>query len=120
MAGSNITIKLDLQKLAGATVMAVGKNNTECIVIPIAMANLYKGTKGTYLDLTAIELTSPKSDSKDTHLVKQALSKEVFGSMTEEQKKAIPILGNAIDWGKSNSGSTSSNNIPPAAAPSWL
>ena len=117
---SNISIKVDLSKLPGATIMPVGKNQTECIVIPIEMASLYKGTKGLYLDLTAIELTSPKPDSKDTHLVKQALSKEKFAAMTEEQKKSVPILGNATDWGKSASGSASSSKQEQSAPPSWL
>lgn len=116
----SIGIKIDLQKLPGATVMPVGKNNTECIVIPIEMASLYKGAKGIYLDLTAIELTSPKADSKDTHLVKQALPKEKFAAMTEEQRKAIPILGNAIDWGKSSTGSGSAPKQEQSAPPSWL
>lgn len=116
---SNITIKLDLQKLPGATVMPVGKNNTECIVIPIEMAGLYKGTKGVYLDATAIELTSPKTDSKDTHLIKQALSKEKFAALTEEQKKAIPIIGNAIDWSKTGqpAAATEQKQTTP---PNWL
>ena len=116
---SNISIKVDLSKLPGATIMPVGKNQTECIVIPIELASLYKGTKGLYLDLTAIELTSPKPDSKDTHLVKQALSKEKFAAMTEEQKKAVPILGNATDWGKS-SGASGAPKQEQSSPPSWL
>jgi len=117
---NNISIKLDLQKIPGAAILPLGKDNTECICIPIEFANLYKGTKGIYLDLTAIPLTQPKADSKDTHLVKQSFGKDKFAAMTEEQKKAIPILGNMIVWGES----VQQQQPAPAAAnnstPSWL
>lgn len=116
---NNISIKIDLQKFKGATVMPVGKNQTECIVIPVEMAGLFKGAKGIYADLTAIPLSAPKADSKDTHLVKQSFGKEKFTAMTEDEKKAIPIMGNAIVWGDGGSNTPAA----PAAAtppPSWL
>ncbi len=115
---NNISIKIDLQKFNGATVMPVGKNQTECIVIPIEMAGLFKGTKGIYADLTAIPLASPKADSKDTHLIKQSYSKEKFAAMSEEQKKAIPIMGNAIVWGGESSQPAAPST--PSTPPSWL
>ena len=122
MANSNISIKIDLLKIPGAVKHVLGKNNdVSCIVIPIAMANLFNGEKGVYMDLTAIPLTNPREGSKDTHLVKQSFSKEKFAAMTEEEKKALPILGNAIVWGDN---SNNNNSSTPAAAttppPSWL
>lgn len=121
MAG-NLTQKTDLLKLKGAVIMPIGKNNTECIVIPIEMASLYKGTAAVYLDTTAIPLANPKQGSKDTHIVKQAFSKEKFAAMTEDEKKALPILGNLIDWDKVNGTSAQANNTPAASTtpPSWL
>lgn len=119
MANSNISIKLDLQKLTGATVMPVGKDNVECLVIPIAIANLFKGTKGIYIDLTAIPLTNPKQDSKDTHLIKQSFSKEKYAAMSEDERKATPIVGNAIAWGENGSNETAGNKKE-SAPPSWL
>lgn len=117
----NLTIKIDLQKLPGATVMPLGKNNVECIVLPIEMANLYKGTKGIYMDLTAIPLTNVKADSKDTHLVKQSFSKDKFAALSEDEKKAIPIVGNVIDWDKVNGTSASvTTEKKDSNPPSWL
>lgn len=119
MANGNITTKTDLLKLKGAVIMPVGKNQTECIVIPIGMASLYKGASAVYLETTSIPLKELKPDRKDTHLVKQSFSKEKFAAMSEEDKKATPILGNAIAWGDNNN-----NSSTPAAAssapPSWL
>jgi len=116
---SNITTKTDLLKLKGAVIMPVGKNQTECIVIPIEMASLYKGANAVYLETTSIPLKELKADRKDTHLVKQSFSKDKFAAMSEDEKKAIPILGNAIAWSESGN-----NNSTPAAAqtapPSWL
>lgn len=116
---NNISIKVDLQKLAGATIMPVGKNQTECIVIPIEMANLFKGEKGTYIDLTAIPLTNPREGSKDTHLVKQSFGKEKFAAMSEDEKKAIPIMGNAIVWGESGS-TGAAKETKSTTPPAWL
>lgn len=103
----NISIKLNLAGLVHATRIEKGKTgDQECIIIPIAQNNLHKGEKGLYLDLTAIEIKDRSkfdSDRKDTHLVKQNLPKDLYDTMTEEQKKAMPILGNAILWnGNSN------------------
>jgi hypothetical protein len=116
---SNISIKHDLKKLAGATVMPVGKNSTQCIVIPIEMAGLfYNGTGGVYLDSTAIPLTNPKDGSKDTHIVKQQISKEKYAAMTDEERKAQPIIGNAIVWDSQSTAKTETKTN--SAPPNWL
>lgn len=101
---SNISIKINMEALKCVKQIKKGKSgDVLCLVIPIKANNLYEGEKGTYLDLTALELKKPKEGSKDTHLVKQNLPKEVYAAMTEEQKNAMPILGNAIVWGASSS-----------------
>ena len=116
----NLTIKLNLSAIPGAAITEVGKNKTECLCIPIEMANLFKGEKGCYLDLTAIPLKEMKAYRKDTHLVKQAYSKDKFAAMTDEQKNAIPIIGNVIDWDKQGGGSTGSTTTASSAPPAWL
>lgn len=90
---ANFSIKLDLQKIQGAFVTNLqGKSATKtCICIPIEEAGLFLGKQGCYLDLTAMELREPKYD--DTHCVKQQVSKELYQQMTDEQRKAIPIIG---------------------------
>lgn len=55
--------------------------------------SLYKGEKGTYLTLDCIELKQT-GQYGDTHMVKQVYSKEAYSVMSEERRKAIPILGN--------------------------
>ena len=98
-----ISIKIDLRQLKSATMKLTGKETgkQECLVIPIDQNNLFRGSKGAiYLDLTAFELKEQKPDSKDTHLVKQSLPKEVFEKLSDNEKKALPIFGNAIDWAR--------------------
>ena len=102
---SNISIKLNLRQLESAVIKMKGKSGEmDCLVIPIEKNNLVQGKKGVYIDLTAIELNEPRESKNgevpDTHLVKQNLPKEVYATLTDEQKKAMPILGNAIDWSK--------------------
>lgn len=111
---ANISIKLNLAGLKHAVRIEKGQSGEqECIIIPIAQNNLFKGEKGLYLDLTAIEIKDRSkfaADQKDTHLVKQSMPKDVYEKMTEEEKKAMPILGNAILW-------SGSSNEPALAQP---
>jgi hypothetical protein len=89
-----ITGKLNLLNLTVARQMVKGKlGEIDCLVIPIEKNRLFVGEKGNYLDLIAFEIKDPKPDRKDTHLIKQSFSKEVREAMTDEQLKAIPILG---------------------------
>lgn len=91
--------KLNLLKLKRAGVMQI-LGRTEvllCVVIPIEDNNIFISTNennrpnAAYLDLTAWELKNPKYD--ETHIIKQSLPKEVRERMTDEEKKAMPILG---------------------------
>lgn len=96
----NISIKLNLKQLKHVEREMKGKdgNNIKVLIFPVDENNLYEGEKGTYLDMTAIEIKNKKGDSKDTHLVKQNLPKEVYSNMTDDEKKSTSILGNAIVW----------------------
>ncbi len=90
---SNQSIKINLTKIPGAALVNL-KGNTatkQCIVIPVEDANLYVGEKGVYLNLVAFQYREPKF--ADTHMIKQDLDKEVYDALTEEQRKALPILG---------------------------
>ena len=90
-----INIKLNLSQLK--SVVRYEKSATgmiECVIIPIEANFLFKGEKGIYLDLTAFELKNPKEGSRDTHLIKQSLPKDVFEAMNEDQRRAMPIVGN--------------------------
>lgn len=92
---SNITAKLNLLMLKGAVkMMKAQSGEIECLIIPIEQNKLFKGEKGVYLDLIAFEIQNKKDDSKDTHLVKQSLPKDVREKMSDDELKAMPILGN--------------------------
>lgn len=98
---SNISIKVNLRQLKN-TVKSFKKQDgslVDCLVIPVKDNHLFEGEKGIYLDLSAFEIKNKVGESKDTHLIKQSLPKEVYGVMTDDQKKELPILGNAIVWG---------------------
>ena len=90
---SNSSIKVNLLQLQGAFVTNLkGKTATKrCLVIPVDDANLYVGQKGCYLNMTAIEMQN--SQYGDTHFIKQNLEKSVYDAMTEEQRRAMPIIG---------------------------
>lgn len=90
-----ITGKINLMNLHAVKRFEKGAAGlVECLIIPIEKNKLFIGEKGVYLDLVAFEITNKKNDSKDTHLIKQSLSKEERELMTDEAIKAMPILGN--------------------------
>lgn len=90
---SNYSIKTDLLKLKNSFVTNLkGKTATKrCLVIPINDSGLFLGEKGVYLNLTAIEMREERYG--DTHVLKQSLPKDVYQTMTEEERNAQPILG---------------------------
>lgn len=98
---ANISIKLNLKQLKHLETELTRKDGTKvkCLVVPIAENMLYEGEKGTYINLTAIEIKNKVGDSKDTHLIKQDIPKDKYEAMTDEERKGFPVLGNAIYWG---------------------
>jgi hypothetical protein len=76
--------------------LMVTPKGVECIVIPIIENNLFKGEKVLTLSIVGFEFESKQTgEYKDTHLLKQSFSKEKLAAMTDEEKRALPILGNA-------------------------
>jgi hypothetical protein len=97
---NNISGKINLLMLNGAVKKMKSKSGEiECLIIPIELNHLFKGEKGIYLDIIGFELSNKKEGSKDTHLVKQSLSKDVRDLMSEDEIKGMPIIGNLSVWG---------------------
>lgn len=96
----NTNIKINLAAFIHTTLKVKGKagNEVEGIFIPFEKNNIFKGTKGHYVDLIAFPIKNKSNDSRDTHLIKQSFSKEKRESMTKEQQDNLPIIGNMIDW----------------------
>ena len=80
-------------RVPGASLVNIkGKTSTkECIMIPVEDSGLYVGEKGVYLNMTAIEYREQKYS--DSHFIKMSVEREVYDSMTEEERNAIPIVG---------------------------
>lgn len=98
-----ISAKVNLTKLKCIVkTMKSASGEIDCIIIPIAENRMFKSDKGVYLELVAFEIKESKGDDKQTHLVKQSFSKDILEKMSEEEKKALPILGNMIDWSTLN------------------
>ena len=112
---SNYNVEIDLLKVKGARVADV-KGNTRvrrCICIPIDNAvgtvtdsyftrdqvtgeRVEVRKKGVSLNLTAFELAS--KERGQSHLLKPSLSKETYESLTEEQRRMVPWIGNLKPW----------------------
>ena len=107
------TLKINLSQLKSARMTT--PNGKKCIVIPIEENNLYVGKdeKAIYLDIVGFGYTAKNADDKNTHILKQSFSREHLAALTEDQRKALPILGNArIDEGKSEPAPATSSDIP--------
>lgn len=98
---ARITGKINLMNLhASVKKMSAKSGDIECLIIPIAKNNLFRGDKGIYLDLVAFDLKTPDEKGGDTHLLKQSFSKEVLEKMSDEEKRSLPILGRLHAWGE--------------------
>lgn len=98
---SNITIKTNLLKLNKAFVKKFKTKNGEmidCVLIPIKLNHMFQSEKGVYLEAQAFEIREKKADSKDTHIMKQSLPKDIYGTMSQDDKDKMPIIGNCILW----------------------
>lgn len=91
-----ITLKINLLELKGSIMNIKRKQGgeMECLVLPLELNDFFRGEKGLYLDMVAFEIKNKKEGQRDTHLIKQSFSKEVRDTMTDDEIKAIPILGN--------------------------
>lgn len=97
---NNLSTKLNLAALKHTRKLLKGASGEiDCLIIPIKENNLFVGDKGLYLDLNHFPIKSPAEGQKDSHLVKQSLPKELLEKMSDEEKKAMPILGNTKEWG---------------------
>lgn len=95
---SNFSTKLNLAALKHSRRFIKGQSGEiDCLVIPIDANNLYRGEKGLYLDLYHLQLKNP-IEGQNSHLVKQNLPKELYEQMNEDERKAMPILGNSTVW----------------------
>lgn len=113
---ANFSIKADLLKIKGAFVTNLkGKTATKrCLVIPVDEAGLFVGEKGVYLNLTASEMREPRYG--DTHCVKINLDKEAYNRLSEEERKAIPILGGMHELEQTTRTMAVTNTIDAATA----
>jgi len=89
----NQSIKINLTKLTGSKLVNLQGNTATklCLVIPIENSGLYVGEKGVYLNCSAFELHEQKFGQ--SHLVKLSLEKEVWETLTDDERNALPILG---------------------------
>lgn len=102
MDNQNFQIKQNLLKFKNAFVMNIkGKTaSKQCICIPVIDNYVFMSAddnmkaKGAYVDINANQYEGGTSQYGDTHYLRLAVPKEIREKMTEEEKKAIPYLGN--------------------------
>lgn len=101
----NLTGKINLMRLEHTGVITInGKSGAKvCVVIPVEENDIYISVdeqtgraKGAYLGLNLYENQSESGLDQygNSHAVKQSLSKQFRETMTEEELKAKPFLGN--------------------------
>lgn len=98
----NFQIKQNLLKFNNAFVMNIkGKSSSKmCVCIPIEDNHLFVSAddnlkaKAVYADVNVNQYEEGKSQYGDTHYLRLSVPKEIREKMTEEEKKAIPYLGN--------------------------
>lgn len=121
----NISIKLNLRQLKHVEREMNNKDGKpiKVLILPLEENMIFQGEKGAYLNLTAIEIKDRSkfsADQKDTHLVKQDIPKATYEAMSEDQRKAMPILGNAILWGRQEAAPVESSEMSNSAVDEYL
>lgn len=87
----NFSINLFKLKNCGIThLTGLSGETKKCLVIPVEDNQLFVSEKGVYLNMTAIP--SDKIENQ-THFIKQNFKKEYLETLSDEEKKAMPILG---------------------------
>lgn len=95
MAEKKYNIKLDLSKMKNVFIKEIqGSSRTlQCVCIPIRDNNIFVSErKSIYLDMQATPLQSERYGQ--SHLIKPKVGSENWKAMSEEERKAIPIIGN--------------------------
>ena len=77
------------QQLRMLFAQTIGENHESRTVTKIDKSRLYKGAKGTYLDLTTFVDTAVADQYENNGFISQSLTKE-----EREAKEKTPILGN--------------------------
>lgn len=90
----NYKQKINLRALKNAAVaqLKCKSGMKQCLVIPIDDANLYLTEKACYLDVSVFEMREVRDEA--THLVKQQFTKARYDAMSEDERRAAPIIGN--------------------------
>ena len=96
MDKKNYNIRLDLSKVPSAFVHTIqgSKKNVKCVCIPIEENNIFisETTKRIYWDIQAKSLAN--SNYGQSHALKPRVGSERWKTMTEEERNAIPFIGN--------------------------
>ena len=119
----NFQGKLDFLKFKNSCVISVkGKTGEKKgVFVPIEDNGLFVTTdennkaKGAYFNFAVFETKQPGKFG-DTHMIKQSLDKDTRSKMSEEEKRAIPIIGNMRPL-DSQSPSVPQNDIVTTASP---
>ena len=90
----NYQLKIDIKKLNRTFVYQIqGRTEkVECLCIPVS--EFYAGKNGELYCTLAIQERQTVGTYGDTHFAKQQLEKEAYNRLSDEQKRAIPIIGN--------------------------
>lgn len=90
----NFSTRLDLLKFNGARLVKT-KDGQRGVFIPVEKnPAIYVGSKRIYLNLAHVALKQP-GPYGDTHLVRGNIDQTRFEAMSDEEKRAQPILGNS-------------------------
>lgn len=114
MEEKKYNIKLDLKKLKNVFVKDIqGSTRTvQCLCIPIKDNRLFVSERGSvYLDLQASPLREMRYGQ--SHFVKPVVGKDNWKAMSEEERKAIPIVGslNPIEFVDEDSKSKNAQDV---------
>lgn len=94
-----LNMSLNITNIRGAFVREIkGKSkNVPCVIIPIDEQTMFVGEKGVYVNLVAFPLKEEHRNGDNderTHSIKQSFRKDFLNSLSKDERRALPYLGN--------------------------
>ena len=110
----NYELTINLLKVPGAFTHTIqgSSKSVKCICLPLD-SYFYEGEKGIYLNAKVIE-RKQVGKYGDTHFIKLTIDPTIYKVMTDEEREAIPIIGNArpeVEFSRKNA-SDKFDNLP--------
>lgn len=90
----NYNIKVNLAKIKGAVAYKDPSSKKKYLMLPLDNPCFFQGKSGVYLNIAAWQFKDGGANSyNESHYLRESLPKSEYEKLSQEEKKAMPIIG---------------------------